>query len=207
MPGMVRDCLADDFSSLLDPAQLETIPEAERRGPDIWRGRHRLYRERHGLECVFNHHDPAANAADYAFFGAGVRRLRTALGHGRHRQSALDDDPSAHADRARRRDRRPARPAGEPQPPHLSSSSRSGRAAVRVVEVADLRPDLRWLSVETPSAPVGLRLADLDDDAAPRLGDSGGIRTGAHALHVIHSARQIPGSCCSRAIAVTEAQA
>ncbi len=26
-----------------------------------------LYRERHGLECVFNHHDPATSEADYAF--------------------------------------------------------------------------------------------------------------------------------------------
>ncbi|MCX4197822.1 protein adenylyltransferase SelO family protein [Methylobacterium organophilum] len=46
MPGMARDCLADDFAALVDRGQLESIPEAERRGPGIWRGRHRLYRER-----------------------------------------------------------------------------------------------------------------------------------------------------------------
>ncbi len=164
MPGMVRDCLADDFSSLLDREQLETIPDAERRGADIWRGRHRLYRERHGLECVFNHHDPAANAADYTFLSEGVRRLRTALDtsgidnrlwmmtHLHTERTLAVEIADLLASRASRN--------------HLTFIQiKTGHAAVRVVEAVDLRPDLRWLTVETSSEPVGLRLADPADDA------------------------------------------
>lgn len=164
MPGMARDCLADDFAALLDPAQLETIPEAERRGPDIWRGRHALYRARHGLECVFNHHDPAANAADYAFLSAGVRRLRTALdGAGTHNRlwmmTHLHTERAVAVEIADLLARRASRN-------HLTFIQlATGRAAVRLVEAEDLRPDLRWLTVETPSEPVGLRLADPADDA------------------------------------------
>lgn len=165
MPGMARDCLADDFSALLDLDQLESIPEPERRGPDIWRGRHRLYRERHGLECVFNHHDPAANAADYAFLREGVRRIRTALDtpgtdnrvwmmshlHApRDMIEAVDDQLQARASRN-----------------HLTFLQlETGHPRIAVVEALDLRPTLRWLTVQTPSEPVGLRLADLADDAA-----------------------------------------
>ncbi|HEV7439473.1 MAG TPA: DUF1796 family putative cysteine peptidase, partial [Methylobacterium sp.] len=75
-PGMVRDCLADDFATLTDRSQLETIPIAERPEPEIGRCRHRLYRERYDHPCVFNHHDPASNEADYAFLTEGVRRFR-----------------------------------------------------------------------------------------------------------------------------------
>jgi hypothetical protein len=164
MPGMARDCLADDFSALLDRNQLESIPEAERRGPDIWRGRHRLYRERHGLECVFNHHDPAANAADYAFLSEGVRRIRTALDTAgtanriwmmthlhtpRGVVEAIDDLLQARASRN-----------------HLTFLQlETGHPRMRIVEAVDLRRSLRWLTVQTPSEPVGLRLADPADDA------------------------------------------
>ncbi|MDF2601692.1 MAG: hypothetical protein K0Q54_4515, partial [Methylobacterium brachiatum] len=34
-----------------------------------------------------------------------------------------------------------------------------------VVEAADLRPTLRWLTIQTRSTPVGLRLADPAEDA------------------------------------------
>lgn len=164
MPGMVRDCLDDDFTALTDRAQLESIPEAQRRGPDIWRGRHRLYRERHGLECVFNHHDPAANAADYAFLAEGVRRIRTALDTAgtenrvwmmthlhtpRDVVGAIDDLLQARASRN-----------------HLTFLQlETGHPRMRIVEAVDLRPSLRWLTVQTPSEPVGLRLADPADDA------------------------------------------
>ncbi len=164
MPGMVRDCLADDFSGLLDPALLESIPEAERRGPDIWRGRHTLYRERHGLECVFNHHDPAANAADYAFLGAGVRRLRAALdgadtGNRLWMMTHLHTEPALVSEITDLLARRAGRN-------HLTFIQlATGREAARVVEAEDLRPDLRWLTVETRSEPVGLRLAEAADDA------------------------------------------
>jgi hypothetical protein len=42
----------------------------------------------------------------------------------------------------------------------------TGHPHMAVVEAVDLRPTLRWLTVHTPSEPVGLRLADPADDAA-----------------------------------------
>ncbi|MCJ2053274.1 DUF1796 family putative cysteine peptidase [Methylobacterium sp. J-070] len=164
MPGMVRDCLADDFAALVDRDQLETIPEAERRGPDIWRGRHRLYRERHGLECVFNHHDPAAREADYAFLTEGVRRIRVALNtpgtenrlwmmtHLHTPRETVEAIDALLAQRASRN--------------HLTFLQlETGHPEVAVVEAADLKPSLRWLTVQTASEPVGLRLADPAEDA------------------------------------------
>lgn len=165
MPGMARDCLADDFAALVDRSQLESIPEAERRGPNIWRGRHRLYRERHGLECVFNHHDPATSEADYAFLTEGVRRLRRALDTPgtdnrlwmmthlhtpRDVVEAIDDLLGQRASRN-----------------HLTFVQlETGHPRMAVAEAVDLRPTLRWLTVHTPSEPVGLRLADPADDSA-----------------------------------------
>ena len=164
MPGMVRDCLADDFSDLLDRTQFETIPLVERRGEGIWRGRHRLYRERYGLDCVFNHHDPAADEADYRFLAEGVRRLRTALAnpgfenrfwlltHLHTPRPVADAICDALAQGAARN--------------HLTFLQHvPGAPQRRVVEAEATRPDLRWLTVETPSASTGLRLADPADDA------------------------------------------
>lgn len=78
-PGMVRDCLADDFSDLLDRRHYESTPLHERQAPNETRCRHLLYRDRHAIPFVFNHHDPAASDEDYRFLQAGVRRLRAAL--------------------------------------------------------------------------------------------------------------------------------
>ena len=41
----------------------------------------------------------------------------------------------------------------------------TGHPRMAVVEAVDLRPTLRCLTVQTPSEPVGLRLADPADDA------------------------------------------
>jgi hypothetical protein len=78
-PGMVRECLEDDFATLLDRRHLESVPLAERVAPEVTRGRHTIYGPRHGVPFVFNHHDPAGSDADYAFLSEGVRRLRGAL--------------------------------------------------------------------------------------------------------------------------------
>ncbi|WP_375457135.1 DUF1796 family putative cysteine peptidase [uncultured Methylobacterium sp.] len=163
-PGMVRDCLADDFAALVDRTQLESIPDAERRGDGLWRGRHRLYRDRYGLDCVFNHHDPAADAGDHRFLTEGVRRLRTALAM-----------PAA--------DNRFWLMTQHHTPPEVviqicdvlaQKVSRNhltflqliaGCEARRVTAADSVRPDLRWLTIETPSASVGLRLSDPADDA------------------------------------------
>jgi hypothetical protein len=165
MPGMVRDCLADDFAALTDRALLESIPAAERRGPDIWKGRHRLYRERHGLECVFNHHDPAADPADYAFLTEGVRRLRVALNRPEARNrlwmmthlnmplSVIEEIDALLGQRASRN--------------HLTFVQLvTGRERVEIAQALDVTPTLRYLTIHTPTEPIGLRLADPADDAA-----------------------------------------
>lgn len=165
MPGMVRDCLADDFAALTDRRELESIPEAERRGPGIWKGRHRLYRERHGLECVFNHHDPAADPDDYTFLIEGVRRMRIALDtagtrnrlwmmtHLHTPRPVVEEIGALLSRRASRN--------------HLTFVQIvAGGERVAVAEALDLSPGLRWLTVHSPSEPVGLRLADPAHDAA-----------------------------------------
>lgn len=165
MPGMVRDCLEDDFAALTDRSQLESIPAPERRGEDIWKGRHRLYRERHGLECVFNHHDPAADSGDYAFLTEGVRRMRIAL-----------DTPGTRNRLWMMTHLHTPRPVVEEIDALLGQRASvnhltfvqlvPGRERVEVAEALDLSPSLRWLTIHTPTEPVGLRLADPADDAA-----------------------------------------
>ncbi|AWN36266.1 DUF1796 family putative cysteine peptidase [Methylobacterium radiodurans] len=164
LPPMVRDCLADDCRTLADRAQLETIPLPEREGPDITRGRHRLYREHYGLDCIFNHHDPAADDADFAFLQAGVRRLRAAraLAGARNRYWLLSHLHVAPADVSSLCDVL----AGDAARSHLTVIQLlPGAPAPRVAERAEPRPDLLHITLETPSAPVGLRLADPADDA------------------------------------------
>lgn len=165
LPEMVADCLADDFTALTDRSQLESIPEAERQGPGITRGRHRLYRARYGLECVFNHHDPAESEADYAFLLAGVRRLRRALAQEGTRNrlwlmSHLHIVPEVTEAICDAVVRAPSRN-------HLTVVQLlPGQGPFRLVEAADSRVDLRRLTVACASHPVGLRLADPAEDAA-----------------------------------------
>ncbi|WP_336487318.1 DUF1796 family putative cysteine peptidase [Methylobacterium nigriterrae] len=163
-PGMIRDCLADDFAALLDRAQLETVPVAERPQPDIGRCRHRLYRERYDHPCVFNHHDPASSEADYAFLREGVRRFRTALGNRSARnqlwmltalglsQETLDQTCDVLAQK------------GDGNLLTVIEVE-AGRPAPRVTRRASAG-NLRWLTLETASPSVGLRFADPADDAA-----------------------------------------
>jgi len=165
LPGMVRDCLEDDFAALTDRRELESIPAPERRGEGIWKGRHRLYRERHGLECVFNHHDPAANPADYAFLTEGVRRMRVAL-----------DTPGTRNRLWMMTHLYTPRPVVEEIDAILGLRASTnhltfvqlmpGHARVEVTEARDVSQSLRCLTIHSPTEPVGLRLADPADDAA-----------------------------------------
>ncbi|MET0369043.1 MAG: DUF1796 family putative cysteine peptidase [Methylobacterium sp.] len=165
LPGMVRDCLEDDFAALTDRRELESIPAPERRGEGIWKGRHRLYRERHGLECVFNHHDPAADPADYAFLTEGVRRMRVAL-----------DTPGTRNRLWMMTHLYTPRPVVEEIDAILGRRASTnhltfvqlmpGRGHVEVAEAVDVSASLRWLTIHSPAEPVGLRLADPADDAA-----------------------------------------
>ena len=162
-PGMVRDCLADDFAALLDRDQYESTPPDARRAPDETRCRHRLYGERHAIPFVFNHHDPASSEADYRFLQEGVRRLRAALDRpdARNRfylMTALPLDPAIvpaiHEGLAARCARN-----------HLTVlqlQSEAGRRSAIEVARHDT-PD--WLRIETGSSSVGLRFADPEDDA------------------------------------------
>lgn len=162
-PGMVRDCLADDFTALLDRSQYESTPLEERVAPHETRCGHRLYRERHAIPFVFNHHDPATSETDYRFLEAGVRRLRAALdGPGRRNRFYLMTTV-------------PADPEVFPAIRSLLAARRAqnhltvlelvpGAAQPATVERA--REDgLDWLRVETRSPSTGIRFADPSDDA------------------------------------------
>ncbi|MEH3119085.1 MAG: DUF1796 family putative cysteine peptidase [Methylorubrum populi] len=165
-PGMVRDCLADDFSELLDRRHYQSTPLHERQAPDETRCRHRLYRDRHAIPFVFNHHDPAGSDEDYRFLQAGVRRLRAALDRSGARNrfylmTALPTDPDVMRSI---RDLLAARAEARGAANHLTilHLHRAGRQAV---DVLAQERHLDWLRVETRSASAGLRFSDPADDA------------------------------------------
>jgi Putative papain-like cysteine peptidase (DUF1796) len=163
-PGMVRDCLADDFAALTDRSELETIPLAERPEPDIGRCRHKLYRARYHHPCVFNHHDPASSEADYAFLTEGVRRFRAALGNPAARNhfwlmTALpieDGVPAGICDVL-------ARAGGKNRLTLIQVAAGAPQPGVALREAG---PNLRWLTLETVSPSIGLRFAVPVDDHA-----------------------------------------
>lgn len=168
-PGMVRDCLADDFASLLDRSQLESVPLSERPAPEIGRCRHRIYRERHDLPAVFNHHDPATSEADYAFLCEGVRRFRAALARPGARNhfwmmTALGTHDETIADICDILTR--SGPANRLTFLHI----RPGHPGLRAVEREGIHPNLRWITLESHSESVGLRFSDAQaDDFLARL--------------------------------------
>ncbi|MEE7457908.1 peptidase [Methylorubrum populi] len=165
-PGMVRDCLADDFSDLLDRRHYESTPVGERVAPDETRCRHRLYRDRHAIPFVFNHHDPATSEEDYRFLLEGVRRLRVALARPGARNAlylltALPTEPETV--RAIR-DGLAARAATAGAENHLTMITLRQGEEPSVQRLAR-EPHLDWLEVTTRSPSVGLRFADPADDA------------------------------------------
>ncbi|HEV2544414.1 MAG TPA: DUF1796 family putative cysteine peptidase [Methylobacterium sp.] len=165
-PGMVRDCLADDFSALLDRRHYESTPLAERQAPNETRCRHLLYRDRHAIPFVFNHHDPATSDEDYRFLQAGVRRLRAALDRpgARNRFYLMTALPTEAATVHSIRDALVERAQAWGADNHLTVLQLhpgDGRAA----SVLEQDSHLDWLKVEVRSASVGLRFADPADDA------------------------------------------
>ena len=163
-PGLVRDCLADDFALLLDRSQLETTPPDERPKPEECRGRHRVYGPRHRIPFLFNHHDPAGSDADYAFLQNGVGRLRRALGRpgGTNRFYLLTALPPEEDVVTGICDLLAHRPSRN----HVTLLEiADGSPATAVERRGPERPDLTWLRVSTLSASVGLRFADPSDDA------------------------------------------
>ena len=163
-PGLVRDCLADDFALLLDRSQLETTPLDERPKPEECRGRHRIYGPRHQIPFLFNHHDPAGSDADYAFLQEGVRRLRRALAapDSTNRFYLLTAIPPDEETVLQICDLLAQRPSRN----HLTVLEIAEGSLANAVEPrGPERPDLTWLRVATLSASVGLRFADSSDDA------------------------------------------
>jgi hypothetical protein len=161
-PGMVRDCLADDFSDLLDRRHYESTPLHERQAPNETRCRHLLYRDRHAIPFVFNHHDPAASDEDYRFLQAGVRRLRAALDRpgARNRFYLMTALPTEAATVRAIRDALTARGAIN----HLLMLQLH-QGESRTVSVLAQEPQLDWLRIEIRSPSVGVRFADPADDA------------------------------------------
>lgn len=164
-PGMVRDCLADDFAALLDRRHYESTPLAERQAPNETRCRHLLYRDRHAIPFVFNHHDPATSDEDYRFLQAGVRRLRAALDRpgARNRCYLMTALPTEAATVHSIRDALVERAQARGADNHLTVlqlHQGDGRAA----STLEQDPHLDWLKVEVRSASVGLRFADPADD-------------------------------------------
>lgn len=163
-PGLVRDCLADDFALLLDRSQLETTPMDERPKPEECRGRHRVYGPRHRIPFLFNHHDPSGSDADYAFLERGVGRLRRALAApgGTNRFYLLTSLPPEEDTVLEICDLLAHRPSRN----HLTLLEiAEGQAATGASQRGPERPDLTWLRVATLSASMGLRFADPSDDA------------------------------------------
>ncbi len=166
-PGMVRDCLADDFCALLDRAQYRSTPLGQRPAPKVSSCRHDLYAERYGIPYVFNHHDPAAIEADYRFLEAGVRRLRAALAlrEAENRFYVLATRPTPDDDILGLAE---ALAAHGPNNRLAVIQTMPGREAGVTVPVASPHPHLTWLRVATASDSLGLRFADPADEAALR---------------------------------------
>lgn len=162
-PGMVRDCLADDFATLLDRGQYESTPLEERMAPHETRCRHLLYRDRHAIPYVFNHHDPASNEADYRFLQAGVRRLRAALDTPgtRNRLYLMTTVPAGETVFPAIRDLLAARRARN----HLTVLEVTAGAAIPSVVEGVRQDGLDRFRVETRSASAGLRFPDPADNA------------------------------------------
>lgn len=76
--SMVMHCIKDDFRLFLDPAQYAVRPESSRPRPNEGLCDHLFYRDRFGVELVFNHYDPT-NPADWAYFNRAVARFRAVL--------------------------------------------------------------------------------------------------------------------------------
>lgn len=167
-PAMVRHCLADDFATLLDPAEYRPTQLHERPAPDACLCSHRAYARDFGIVAVFNHHDPASRSADHRFLQEGVRRLRAALARADadNRFYLLASRPTSDAailDLAEELARH-----GPSHHLHVIQmvegfAPEAGDVPV-VKRVAHGRANLTWLRLATASPSTGIRFADPSDD-------------------------------------------
>jgi hypothetical protein len=79
---MVGDCIETDFADLLNVDFLKPIPVERRPDPAIGFANHGLYRERYGLDSIFNHYDPR-DPDGYAYLRRCVRRMRALMASGK----------------------------------------------------------------------------------------------------------------------------
>ncbi|ACA19125.1 conserved hypothetical protein [Methylobacterium sp. 4-46] len=165
--AMVRDCLANDFARLLDPAEYETVPPEERPDPALTRCRHRYYRACCGVPVVFNHHDPATSPEDYRFLEAGVRRLRAALADPEavNQHYILSAWPVAPEDAIAICDMLSRAPSRNRV---LVLQVEPGAASPRAERIDLGMEDLDFHRIHTRSASLGLRFAEDGDDALVR---------------------------------------
>jgi len=76
---MVTHCIEDDFRDFLDRSLYAPVPIEQRRdGPTVNRVQHALFKQRFGVEYVFNHHDAHLDA-DHAYFTRCIERFRSCL--------------------------------------------------------------------------------------------------------------------------------
>lgn len=163
-PGMVLDCLRDDFVALLDRSQYESNPVENRPAPKECSCRHRLYAKRHAIPFVFNHHDPAISEADYCFLAEGVRRLRAALrieGAG-NRFYLMTELPTRDETVLALADTLGAAGADNRL---FFLHCRPGANVPAIRTRGSDRPNLTWLDLETRSRSVGVRFSEPADDS------------------------------------------
>jgi hypothetical protein len=77
-PEMVCHCLRDDFETFLDRRFFEPIAPDQRPSAMYGVCDHSFYRDRFGVQSVFNHHDPSTEK-DFSYFSRAVGRLRSVL--------------------------------------------------------------------------------------------------------------------------------
>ena len=76
--GMIRHCLATDFSMLLDRGYYRSLTGQRAPGEPVEGCAHAYYAREHGIGCVFNHGDPTQDAA-YRYLRACVDRFREVI--------------------------------------------------------------------------------------------------------------------------------
>jgi len=75
-PSMVAHCLNDGFKTFLDARHYEPVPlERRRDGDNVNKVDHAFYRDEHGIDFVFNHHN-VHQEGDYQYMGRCVERFK-----------------------------------------------------------------------------------------------------------------------------------
>jgi hypothetical protein len=125
---MVTHVIEDDFARFLDPAEYQPVPVEHRRaGPDANRVHHAFYRQRFGVEHVFNHHDVHLPDVHQHFVRA-VDRFRATLAADRPKLFIAFQWHYAGFEQ-------------EAQLLHTALAARTRRFALHVIAVVEPRPD------------------------------------------------------------------